>query len=156
MLSFKSFIDAIHDAVISANDSLMDKNTGLLDKYFDEQDGEGGPLTPKAVAVEYPYQTKDGLAFKEVQIPLITLVPLTLSEIKEAKVVTDLELSIVEGELQISFADGGASDKKKLFGKKSQSTFGRLEITIHPQESSEGLRSLVQGYEKALKAQIPH
>lgn len=34
MISFKSFISAIHDAILSANDELMERNTSLLDKYF--------------------------------------------------------------------------------------------------------------------------
>lgn len=42
MISFKLFVEAIHHAIVSASDSLMDKNEGLLDKYFEKPvDGEG-------------------------------------------------------------------------------------------------------------------
>lgn len=34
MISFKLFVEAIHHAIVSASDSLMDKNEGLLDKYL--------------------------------------------------------------------------------------------------------------------------
>lgn len=215
MISFKAFINAIHDAILAANDSLMQKNTGLLDKYFEapeddtdirrtiedaieasksiytqkdkeeqeefkkvlkgleyawkalsekEKDqGEetetpkskpGGALSPKSVVVEYPHQTSRGIEYTEVHVPLITLVPLTMSEIKEAKLTTEFELEIVDDEVQLNFGSGGG--KGKLFKKKPETTFGRLEITISPQDSSEGLKRLVEGYEKALKSQIPH
>ncbi len=36
MISFKLFVEAIHHAIVSASDSLMDKNEGLLDKYFEK------------------------------------------------------------------------------------------------------------------------
>ncbi len=205
MISFKAFINAIHDAVLAANDSLMEKNTGLLDKYFeapkDERDirksideaiqiskfvskkenpskeeykkaqnalekaqealsDEGsteavGALSPKSVVVEYPRQTSQGIEYTEVHVPLITLIPLTMSEIKEAKLTTDFEIELVDDEVQINF-NPSRSKKGKVFGKKPESTFGRLEITISPRESSEGLKNLVEGYEKALKSQIPH
>lgn len=58
MISFKLFVEAIHHAIVSASDSLMDKNEGLLDKYFEKPvDGEGknkGALVPKIVQLEYP------------------------------------------------------------------------------------------------------
>lgn len=159
MISFKAFINAIHDAILAANDSLMQKNTGLLDKYFEAPDDEeetedGGALSPKSVVIEYPRQTSRGIEYVEVHVPLITLVPLAMSEIKEAKLTTEFEIEIVDDEVQLNFRSGGS--KGKLFGKKRESTFGRLEITISPQESSEGLKRLVEGYEKALKSQIPH
>ncbi|MFT5250324.1 MAG: hypothetical protein ACI93P_002059, partial [bacterium] len=52
MISFKSFVQSIHDAVLKANDALMDKNTDLLDRYFTEKrievtDKEGVQKTKK-------------------------------------------------------------------------------------------------------------
>ena len=56
MISFKLFVEAIHHAIVSASDSLMDKNEGLLDKYFEKPvDGEGknkGAVVPKIVQLE--------------------------------------------------------------------------------------------------------
>ena len=34
MISFKSFITTVHDAILKANDALMDKNVAILDRYF--------------------------------------------------------------------------------------------------------------------------
>ena len=213
MISFKSFINAIHDAILSANDSLMEKNTGLLDKFFidstnedqlqatlddalkassqitskkgnvtredftkaseamekakkalqaDEGDTEEpgkhegnaqipGRMTPKSVVVEYPHQTENGIEFVEVHVPLITLAPVAMSQIEKATLTANFEMQIENGELQLNFSDRSRSG----FGKKSKTSHGKLEITIMPQESSEGLKQLIEGYENALKSQIP-
>lgn len=214
MISFKSFINAIHDAILSANDSLMEKNTGLLDKFFvdttnedqlqatlddalkasnqvtskkgnvtredftkaseaiekarkalqaEEGDTEGGTdklegsaqipgrLSPKSVVVEYPHQTENGIEFVEVHVPLITLSPMAMSHIEKATLTANFEMQIVDGELQLNFSDRSRGG----FSKKSKTSHGKLEITITPQESSEGLKQLIEGYENALKSQIP-
>ena len=58
MISFKLFVEAIHHAIVSASDSLMDKNEGLLDKYFEKPvvgvGKDKGALIPKIVQLEYP------------------------------------------------------------------------------------------------------
>ena len=60
MISFKLFVEAIHHAIVSASDSLMDKNEGLLDKYFEKPvDGEGknkGALVPNILLWMIPEQ----------------------------------------------------------------------------------------------------
>ena len=209
MISFKSFVNAIHDAIIAANDSLMEQSTGLLDKFFadtsneedlqasldnalqaskyitskkgnvtradfqtatnaiekaqkalapdDENTGSStaripGTLSPKSVVVEYPRQTENGIEFIEVHVPLITLVPLNMPQIEKATLTANFEMEIVDGELQLNFSERN----KGGFSKRSKSTRGKLEITISPQETSEGLKKLVEGYEQALKSQIPH
>ena len=52
MISFKLFVEAIHHAIVSASDSLMDKNEGLLDKYFEKPvvgvGKDKGALIPKS------------------------------------------------------------------------------------------------------------
>ena len=209
MISFKLFVNAIHDAILSANDTLMEKNTGMLDKYFvDLSNGdelqssldhalqtttnivskkenatpndfknaidalEGarkalspnddsnntsakasvpGTLSPKSVVVEYPHQTANGIEFVEVHVPLITLVPLSMSQIEKATISANFEMEIVNDELQLNFTN----KPRGRFGRKSKRTWGELKITISPRESSEGLKLLVEGYEQALKSQIP-
>lgn len=38
MVSLKSFIQAIHDAILNASDALMEKNMDLLNQYFEEEE----------------------------------------------------------------------------------------------------------------------
>lgn len=204
MISFKSFVSAIHDAILSANEQLMDKNVNLLDKYFIDPHGSkdvqgslddalrvsqnisnkkgsvtnedlqraseifskakdalsgntnstnhpkaSGVLSPKTVAMEYPRETANGMESVEIQVPLLTLAPLSMSQIEKATLIADFELEIINDEVQICFVD----DKRRR--RKDHATRGSLEITISPQEPSEGLKLLIEGYEKALKSQIP-
>ncbi|HXC06992.1 MAG TPA: DUF2589 domain-containing protein [Bacteroidia bacterium] len=163
MISFKSFITAIHDAIMASNDSMTDKNEALLDKYFeassvtDPNAKAGTPATkktlvPKTVTLEYPNLSADGKQITTlVQVPLITMVPLQSSKIEKATLTADFELEIVGDALQLNFADSGSN--RSLF-RKSKTNRGTLEIVISPQETSEGLKLLIEGYETILKRQI--
>jgi len=207
MISFKNFVDAIHDAVLAANDSLMDKNEGLLKKFFVQEGNDEGELQDKLnralratrdvssketnvtredynrvsdalrnasdalsggasgfdalapgklrarnVIIEYPQQSSDGkVEYVDVEVPLITLSPITTSHIEKATLKANFEMEIVNGELQINFTN---RDRPPL-GKRNKTTRGQLEITIAPTESPEGLQQLVESYEKVLMSQIP-
>lgn len=170
MISFKAFINTVHYAIMGANDLIMDKNIGLLYKYFDEttvesKDEKGNLLkdsndqtitkkvmVPKSVILEYPSLTEEGESIvNEVHVPLITLVPLTTSKIEKATFSADFELQIIDNELQIDFVN---SSKKGSLFKKSKTSIGKLEITVTPQESSDGLKLLIEEYEALLKKQI--
>ena len=142
MISFKLFVEAIHHAIVSASDSLMDKNEGLLDKYFEKPvDGEG-----KIVQLEYPALDDTGaVTTTTVQVPLITLVPVTASKIEKATVTAEFALEVINDELQISFPN------KKI---SENATVGKLEIVISPQELTDGLELIIEGYANALKRQI--
>lgn len=125
MISFKLFVEAIHHAIVSAGDSLMDKNCGLLDTYFEKtsvvEEGEfGEALVPKIVKLAYPALDDTGaVTTATVQVPLITLVPVTASKIEKATVTAEFALEVVDDELQISFP-----------GEKSSGhvTVGKLEL----------------------------
>jgi hypothetical protein len=164
MISLKLFVEAIHEAIINANNTLMDKNVGLLDKYFEEvpqenpkvkEDGAHTNLVPKNVVLEYPVLDSTGkVTPRQIQVPLITMVPLGMSQIEKATLTADFELVLVDDELQITFP---AHKNEGLFHKNNDNpntTSGKLEIVITPQEPSEGLKLLVEAYEAALKRQI--
>lgn len=188
MISFKQFVNAIHDAIMNASDTLMQKNQGLLDKYFDTKtiknatNNETTYLTPKIVTLEYPMVTPPPTAPKaeqigdmsdteknrvtkdeyvsgtedfKIQVPLITMVPLSMPQIEKATLTADFLIQIVDGELQLDFPSSSAMATTKGLFKKAKSTKGKLEITITPHEPSEGLKMIVDAYEATLKRQIP-
>ena len=214
MFTLKSFIKSIQDAILNANDALMEKNLDILNKYFE---GEGdidelvekinvakkaakevldrttkvtrrslknamdsleevnkafededtieeilvsGNLHPKTVVLNYPVKTPKGLIeSKEVHVPLITLVPIAFSQIEQLKLIADLELHLVNDEVQVSL--GKFSGKKSgFFGMRSKdvpkSSIGSIEIIIKPQESSDGMKQIIDAYERVLKSQLPN
>ena len=178
MISFKKFVRAVHDAILSANETLMDQNLGLLDQYFEQtsapaqqeagkpdeepapnlQAAPGDKLRAKSVVIEYPQQTSTGVQMVDVQVPLITLVPVTTTQIEKVTLKAEFQLSIINDELQLLFPKERPPKKKSFLGlgPSHEGTFGEIEITISPSESPAGLNELVEGYEKALKSQIPH
>lgn len=185
MISFEKFVNAIHGAILKANEALMDRNTQLLDKYFLEMkelhppqsapegpasesgddESQGAPeaaadylaptgiLSAKSVVIQYPHQTSNGIEYAQVHVPLITLVPLTMSQIEKATMTAEFDMEIVDGELQLNFTNSSTKTPRRL-GKRRRMTRGKLEITLAPHETPEGLKILVQGYEAALKSQI--
>ena len=164
MISFKSFVEAVHNAIMNASDSLMDKNEGLLDKYFEEKTTEEKDpktnvtstkksLVPRTVSLEYPSLTADGkVETTYVQVPLITLVPISASQIEKATLSADFEMEIVNDALQLHFTDGSKSNNG--FFKKSKTNRGKIEIVISPRETTDGLKLVIEGYEAILKRQI--
>ena len=163
MISFKAFVEAIHEAIISASDTLMDKNEGLLSKYFDQTTTNvTDPITkvvtskstliPKSVILEYPVLNADGkVDVTEVHVPLITMVPLSMSKIEKATLTAEFEMQIVNGDVQLNFTTTGSTG---LFKKDPKVTTGKIEIVISPQETTEGLQQIVEGYEAILKRQL--
>ncbi len=163
MISLNDFVRAINDAIMQSHDSLMSNDVGILDKFFaagesgkgekekkekkEKKERGSGGLRPKNVIVEYQVLDAEGNPQAvDVHVPLITLVPLSISRIEKATLSADFDLEAIEGELQVSFSrhvEGDARGRSKL------------ELTIAPQEASEGMKLLVEGYEAVLKRQIP-
>ena len=165
MISFKKFIDAIHDAVLGANDALLDQNEGFLERFFveEENDGPDGQPDPdkttlraKTVALEYPRLGNEGsIETIEVMVPLVTLVPLNQPQIEKVKMSAEFQISVMNDEVQLNFPKRSGADPKPETGIEVPKTVGTLEITMAPGQTPDGLRELVEGYEKVLKAQIP-
>jgi len=156
MITLKQFIRAIHESVVQASDSLMDKNIGLLDHYFQESSTEEKCLVPKTVILEFYSLSGDGKSqSNKVQVPLITLVPISIPRIEKATLTTDFEMEVVDGELQIDFKGASRPNSLgKLFGKNAKKRVGRLEIVMTPQDTPEGLKLVVDAYESTLKRQL--
>ncbi|MFT6921101.1 MAG: hypothetical protein ACJA1C_000095 [Crocinitomicaceae bacterium] len=208
MISFKNFVNEIHNAVQEANESLLRKNDGLIDDYFTPTKGDQnvlsnldnaikasenvtskggtattedikrasdalqkakdallglstksvdelqdfGNLSPKVVTVEYPYMNDKGeSSTTEVQVPLLTLVPMSMSHIERATLKANFDIEVVNDNIELNF-----TNREKPQGKRSRVTRGQLEITIAPTETADGLAQLIEGYERVLKSQIPH
>lgn len=168
MISFKLFVSAIHDAIMGANDALMDKNVSILDKYFTETtepassdvgtevptSNQNKILVPKTVVLQYPNLTSSGeVEMTDVHVPLITLVPLSMTKVEKTTLTADFDIEIVDGDLQLNFINRSAMSSG-IFKKSKSTTRGTLEIVLSPQESTEGLKLLVDGYEAIIKRQI--
>ena len=162
MIRLESLVGAIQQAVTSANQGLQDQSGQFLQRFFTETGEEHSDnagksvLRPNYVTMEYPRETSKGIETLLVDVPLISLVPVVSSRIKEVTFRSALEVSHdVDGGLNISFPSG----KKKstgLFGKEAPETHvAELEIKLTGDETPDGLQRLIEGYNRVLRAQIP-
>ncbi|KFC19666.1 DUF2589 domain-containing protein [Chryseobacterium sp. FH1] len=152
MINFKNLIEALNNAVSIANDSLISSHSEFIDTYFEE--AEGGGLNAKNLTINYPVKMPDN-TFKNVPVdtPIITLIPVYTSKIDEVKLTADLDVTLDKEDLLVSFSN--KADCGSLFGKKERSSNVKLEIILRPGENTEGLKNIIEGYEKILRAQIP-
>ncbi|PTX59464.1 uncharacterized protein DUF2589 [Kordia periserrulae] len=138
---------------ISKNNNLAPEDvekimSSLASSFLDKIKGNSEKLIPKMVTVQFPRETNKGPVVHDVHVPLITLVPLSLTEVSNIKFKTDIEIKIIDDELNLSFP---AKDNKET----SDKTLTNIEINIDKSLPPEGLRKLIEGYERALRAQIP-
>ena len=70
MILFKSFVEAIYQAISEATDVLCEKNRQILDKYFyeypndDNGISEEKTLHPKTISLDYPVLNDEGTVVK--------------------------------------------------------------------------------------------
>ncbi len=114
-------------------------------------------LRARMVTIQYPHQTAEGVVMGDVRVPLITLVPLSMTQVSEVKLRSRLEIEIQDDEVFVSFPGRQPGAQADAEGDGSElGTIASLEITLTPHTGSEGLRKIVEGYEKVLRAQIPN
>lgn len=169
MIHLNELVGFIQDSVLSASDLLKQKNLELLETFFEkipenektgktskkEPETEDDIYKPKTVKVLFPRMTKDGPVAHEVHVPLITLIPMNMLELSELKFTAELEATLKDDKLFVSFhptKKENSSEDEQI--EKPRSTTS-LEIILKPTTTPQGLRKLIEGYEKTLRAQIP-
>jgi hypothetical protein len=133
--------------------------TESLEAASSALEAETSALQPKLVAIDYPRITGEGPTVHTVHVPLITLSPYSATQISKLTFRADLEAQTTsEGKLQVSFpsvkrssgAKGGTED-----GTATKTSNVSIEIVLEGTPASAGLRKVIEGYERALRAQIP-
>lgn len=86
--SFRDLIGSIQEAFLAVNELSEQQHLEMLGKYFDEED------KPKTMQVKYPTFGENGeIAYKEIDIPLLCLVPISSLKIKEVDINFKVKLS---------------------------------------------------------------
>lgn len=121
-----------------------------------EEDKSERPVHPRAlhpvtVTVQFPENTASGIVMREVAVPLLTLVPIRMPTIEEVRFTSNFNMHVVEDDIQIEF---NPVRSEGMVDNNVQND-GRLEVILKPGETPEGLTKLIEGYERALRAQIP-
>lgn len=144
-MKLSDFLKVLHSAVNYASDSLLKKNQEIIESYFTKvSSSEGDCLSPKTIKMDYPIVGEDNVVIqKKIEVPLITLVPLTTSKLKKATF--SFEFQIVEKDEDVS-----VFFNKGVFGNGSNC---KMELTIVPDENPDGIKCILEKYNKVLENQ---
>ena len=155
MVNFSKLVETINEATNIANSSLLQSQNDLMDTYF-ERTAASENFQAKMVTINYPVKSEDdSIKNVTVNVPLITLVPISTSRIEELKFTTNLEVALNDtNDLLVSFSNE-EENSSSLFAKKKGTTYAKIEIILKPNENPEGLKNIIEGYEKILRTQIP-
>lgn len=166
MIEFQALMRAIHKSVRDAAKSVEGENLDFIKRFFDEEerDDPNDPynnepiLRPKTCSMTFPSRTPDGIENISAEVPLLALCPISAPKITEVKFTTELEITTnKKDQLMVSFPD---PNRKRSFFKNKEEDLGlnpttKIEIVIKGNEPPEGLKRLIEGYERSLRAQIP-
>jgi len=131
---------------------------GDIDKGEKKTEKPPRHLKPKMVGMQYPKMTADGPRIHTVYVPLISLVPISQLQLTELKFNVDLEIGQVDNQLHISFpakTGGGAAETNQHDEPKCNTSAAKLEIQINTTTRPDGMTHLIQGFDRALRGQIP-
>ena len=142
----KDTVEKAMKAFTVAREAFQNENKKTTDK-------QSSSLKAKTVALQFPDQTVDGVIMRNVHVPLISLVPISMAQVSEVKFKANLEIQIEDDELLVSFIPSGTASEGKDISERGGSY---IEITITPQETPEGLKKLIKGYDSMLRSQIPN
>lgn len=118
---------------------------------------EGVPeFNPRMVAINFPKSTPDGPDVHTVMVPLISVLPINHLAIQEMAVELDLEIQEDDGELTVGFVK--KTTRRSIFGDSSSDNahnLAKITIKVKSMEAPDGFQTVVDGYDKVLRAQVP-
>lgn len=169
MIPLQSLVEAVQAAVIEAADQVRLKNISILQDYFipaipSEAGLPEGPLVPRMIQIDFPRVTENGPTVHTVQVPLISIAPpesLYLAEFRvRMKVEFDLDpekatrLRVTPARPEKSRTAPEADSDGKTSPEPARE-FAEIEILIKHGQEPGGLTDVIQGYDRALRAEIP-
>lgn len=177
MKELRELIREIQNAVIFAADDVAKKSMSVIDTYFDAvPPGEGGSegesflgnYTPKLVAFEYPVmkpKNQRGPKTHRVFVPLISIAPPATYYIDEVKVRLQIEMQIDEKGVEsfVLVAPRGSapaavstqSIDRTAEPPQTVEFPSFVEVIVRRGERAYGITQIVDGYDRALRAEIP-
>ncbi len=155
-------IKAILSATIDEeNPEKKEKIISSLLKSLTKEDLgiNSGDLIPKMVNLKYPQLTANGAKSHNVSTPLLSLIPIEQCTLSKAIIKMDLDFSLTEDdELRVSFPLGDKTLKtsKNDVNNVTQKSYNTsIELILDKDTNSDGIDSILEGYNKAIRAQLP-
>jgi hypothetical protein len=135
VMDLKQLIATPMIATLEADAMTTQSYVGFLRNIAFEGDGEGGLGKLRTFTFQYYQNDSQGKTLKSVEIPVISLIPVPLLQIKEATFDFDIKIldSITEeSEQEFSFEDGNAPS-----GDEENKTTIRAALAPHSGKSAE-------------------
>lgn len=173
MIKFSNLVTAIQNSAEQAAFAVSQENLKTLLTYFntvsenapsqdENSSGEGKVLTPgdfehlipKSIKLKFPKETPDGPQEHDVYVPLISLSPVTNMHVEEMEIEMDMEILEQDGDIMVGFP----YQKKSFLGQSKatvSNTNAKVKIKISPGGKTTGVNTIIEGYDKVLRAQIP-
>lgn len=179
---FAELLSGLKQAVVQASREMQQQQLSLIERYFDwvsadsgeTSDADGPPAgdveppwrgrsgrgsveghwTPKLARFDLPVEDGPGGArVKEIYVPLISLVPQNALTIDEVRVVTEIELTLledVENHPEVRVSTQSESLAERGAGRKML-----VEVVIRGDDAGGGMDALIEAYTKSVKQQLP-
>ncbi len=153
MIKVSSLISAMQQAAHEASATVAGEQMKILARFFHGvEDGaslaSGDALTPVLVRMGFPRETADGPVQHEVYVPLIAMTPMTALQLTELEVELDAEV-VIDGEEVLV---GTPSRDVEVEGEKTNL---KVRMKFDAAGLPDGAQVIIDGFSKALRAQIP-
>lgn len=167
LIKLTQLVTVIQGAVDQAMETVSRNNINTLMGYFHQSKSSNGVqdiddledveyLIPKTVDMKYPIMTQDGPSTQFVSVPLITLTPAPTLQLDDVKIEMDLEVMEDNGEVMVGFPQPKKGGFLRSSSDSGSTPNAKITITIKADNKSSGVQAIVEGYNKALRAQIPN
>ncbi len=175
-LNFTALISTIENAVIKASQSVERQNIHRLLRYFEYANPENKDmpidwsiasnmdldkkLVPKMVTVQFPQEKKVNgkmeASTHDVYLPLISLVSHTDIKMEKIEVSTKVDLSAVEDLKSENGIDDPSHRLDVRLTPHDSDNVTEVHMTFTNAEVPDGLRKVIDGYDKAISNQLPN
>ena len=185
MINLNSLVNAIQKAALIAGETISKEHFKIFSQYFEGLDkdffdgfskedekksdntkgedkikttqNEVPYLKPRMVKMQFQKETANGVEMHDVYVPLLTLMPISMPQVSKLKFTTDLELySDADENIRVSFP---TKEKGSVFHKDNADheriSKATVEISLDSNDATNGLKLVIEGYDKMLRAQIP-
>jgi len=165
MIKVSNLVSAMQQAAQEASGAVAAEQLRLLKRFFtgvsDGGPGDGDQLTPVMVRMGFPRETADGPEQHDVYVPLISLVPLSALQLSEMEIELRLDAVEHDDEMLVGFAGRtGTGDASAQAAAAAPAAVPAENMTVRMKFGTagqpEGMVLIVDGYSRALRAQIPN
>lgn len=155
MIKVSSLVSAMQQAAQEASGAVAAEQLKLLGRFFtgvsEAGPGDGDQLAPVMVRMGFPRETADGPEQHDVYVPLVSLVPLSALQLSEMEVEMRLDTVEQDEEMMVGFSRPGPEGAADM--APSNMT---VRMKFGAAGQPEGMQLIIDGYSRALRAQIPN